>query len=152
MPLPFLWLEITGKCQLACEHCYAGSGPTGTHGTLATSDWIRVIDEARQLGVQMIQLIGGEPTLHSDLPVLIRHGLDQGIAVEVLTNLAHVGEKLWKVFALPCLAFGWLRATTRRTLQNTMPSPLGTTATARRSQIFERQSVSASRCALEWSV
>lgn len=25
----FLWLETTGKCQLACEHCYADSGPTG---------------------------------------------------------------------------------------------------------------------------
>lgn len=26
----FLWLEITGKCQLACEHCYVDSGPTGS--------------------------------------------------------------------------------------------------------------------------
>lgn len=31
-PLRFLWLEITGRCQLACAHCYADSGPTGTHG------------------------------------------------------------------------------------------------------------------------
>ncbi|MBA2309466.1 MAG: hypothetical protein H0W01_09270 [Pseudonocardiales bacterium] len=32
--LRFLWLEITGKCQLACEHCYAdSSGPTRTHGS-----------------------------------------------------------------------------------------------------------------------
>ncbi|MGH8896375.1 MAG: radical SAM protein [Egibacteraceae bacterium] len=99
--MPFLWLEITGKCQLACEHCYAGSGPTGTQGTMTTSDWIRVIDEAREFGVQRLQFIGGEPTLHSDLPVLIRHALDHGITVEVFTNLVHVGEKLWKVFALP---------------------------------------------------
>jgi MoaA/NifB/PqqE/SkfB family radical SAM enzyme len=25
-PLDFLWLEVTGKCQLACSHCYASSG------------------------------------------------------------------------------------------------------------------------------
>ena len=37
-PLRFLWLEITGKCQLECTHCYADSGPKGTHGTMATRD------------------------------------------------------------------------------------------------------------------
>jgi MoaA/NifB/PqqE/SkfB family radical SAM enzyme len=25
--LSFVWLEITGKCQLECAHCYADSGP-----------------------------------------------------------------------------------------------------------------------------
>ncbi|PWK82464.1 hypothetical protein C8D88_11357 [Lentzea atacamensis] len=25
--LRFAWLEITGKCQLSCTHCYADSGP-----------------------------------------------------------------------------------------------------------------------------
>jgi hypothetical protein len=34
--LSFLWLEITGRCQLACRHCYAESGPRGTHGSMAT--------------------------------------------------------------------------------------------------------------------
>jgi len=24
--LSFLWLEITGKCNLTCSHCYADSG------------------------------------------------------------------------------------------------------------------------------
>jgi MoaA/NifB/PqqE/SkfB family radical SAM enzyme len=50
-PLDFLWLEITGRCQLACEHCYASSGPRGTHGTTATADWKRIIDETVDLGV-----------------------------------------------------------------------------------------------------
>ena len=44
--LRFLWLEITGKCQLACEHCYAESGPKGTNGVMTVEDWQRVIDEA----------------------------------------------------------------------------------------------------------
>jgi len=28
--LLFLWLEITGKCQLHSTHCYAESGPHET--------------------------------------------------------------------------------------------------------------------------
>jgi hypothetical protein len=27
--LRFLWLEVTGRCQLRCSHCYSSSGPTG---------------------------------------------------------------------------------------------------------------------------
>ncbi len=42
----FLWLEITGRCQLTCQHCYASSGPSGTHGTMTVADWARVVGDA----------------------------------------------------------------------------------------------------------
>jgi hypothetical protein len=32
-PFHRLWLELTGKCQLACVHCYADSGPDKGHGS-----------------------------------------------------------------------------------------------------------------------
>jgi len=57
--LSFIWAEITGRCQLACTHGYAESGPIGTHGTMDRDDWMRVIDDAAGLGTQMIQFIGG---------------------------------------------------------------------------------------------
>ncbi|MPZ65154.1 MAG: hypothetical protein GEU83_06435 [Pseudonocardiaceae bacterium] len=52
----FLWLEITGECQLACEHCYADSGPAGSHGSMTGADWMRVIDEAAELGVSDVKV------------------------------------------------------------------------------------------------
>lgn len=97
----FLWLEITGRCQLTCVHCYADSGPLGRHGTMKREDWIRVLSEARELGMHMVQFIGGEPTLHPDLPVLINHALTQGLTVEVFSNLVHITEKLWNIFSQP---------------------------------------------------
>lgn len=102
----FLWLEITGKCQLECVHCYAESSPSGTHGALARSDWEGVLDQARDLGVKMVQFIGGEPTLHPDLAALINHALRQGFSVEVFSNLVHISSRLWEVFSQPgvCLA------------------------------------------------
>jgi MoaA/NifB/PqqE/SkfB family radical SAM enzyme len=99
--LSFLWLEITGKCQLRCVHCYADSGPSGTHGAMERSDWYRVIDEAAALGVQMVQFIGGEPTMHPDLPCLIDHALACGLEVEVFSNLVHVRPELWELFDRP---------------------------------------------------
>jgi len=97
----FLWLEITGKCQLSCSHCYAGSGPDGTHGTMTADDWKRVITDGARTGVTMVQFIGGEPTLHPDLPELIRYALDEDLSVEVYSNLVHVTGGLWNMFRLP---------------------------------------------------
>lgn len=105
----FLWLEITGKCPLECSHCYAESGPDGTHGTMTTGDWRSVIGQAAALGVSTVQFIGGEPTLHPDLPGLIGHALTCGLGVEVYTNLVHITPDLWEAFTRPgvSLATSW---------------------------------------------
>ncbi|MFS8101682.1 radical SAM protein [Lentzea alba] len=99
--LRFAWLEITGKCQLSCTHCYADSGPRGTDGVLGTSDWFRVIDDVGSLGAQSVQFIGGEPTLHPDLPSLVDRALSAGLTVEVFSNLVHIGPRLWDTFSRP---------------------------------------------------
>lgn len=107
--LKFVWLEITGKCQLECVHCYAESGPKGSHGAMTTADWFQVIDECSGLGVQMVQFIGGEPTLHPDLPRLVEHALAFGLEVEVFSNLVHVSARMWDTFTRPGvrLACSW---------------------------------------------
>lgn len=97
----FLWLEITGRCQLECIHCYAASSPLGTHGAMTRSDWLRVLDQAVNVGVEMVQFIGGEPTLHPDLATLINYALGRGLAVEVFTNLVHVTDQIWTAFSRP---------------------------------------------------
>src|SRR5882724_11087472 len=99
--LSFLWLEITGKCQLACVHCYAESSPRGAHGSMTEEDWRRVIDDAVSLGVGMVQFIGGEPTLHPSFPALVQHAVERRLTVEVFTNLVHVSRALWDVLSLP---------------------------------------------------
>lgn len=108
-PLRFVWLEITGKCQLSCTHCYADSGPEGTHGTMTTKDWRRVIGDVADAGAGLVQFIGGEPTLHPALPELIDHALTLGLEVEVFSNLVHVPISLWQAFERPGvrLATSW---------------------------------------------
>ena len=97
----FVWLEITGRCQLSCNHCYADSGLSGTHGTMTADDWRRTIDQAAALGVEMVQFIGGEPTLYPALPELIAHALAAGVQVEVYSNLVHVTPRMWETFGQP---------------------------------------------------
>jgi MoaA/NifB/PqqE/SkfB family radical SAM enzyme len=105
-PVSFLELEITGRCQLACTHCYAESGPSGRHGSMTVYDWERVIREARSLGVEAVQFIGGEPTLYPGLGRLIRYALQSGLRVDVYSNLVHVTPELWELFQLPGVSLG----------------------------------------------
>ncbi|WP_246018655.1 radical SAM protein [Saccharothrix australiensis] len=95
-----MWLEITGKCQLRCTHCYAESGPQGTNGLMVKADWENVIDQVAGLGAAMVQFIGGEPTLHRDLPALVRHARSRGLQVEVFTQpRTHLAAALGRVRA-----------------------------------------------------
>ncbi|MFJ8743325.1 radical SAM/SPASM domain-containing protein [Embleya sp. NPDC127516] len=95
--LRFLWLDITRQCQAGCGHCYNSSGPSGTSGDMTREDWLNVLDQAAEMGVQQIQLIGGEPLLHSDLPELVGHALDLGLTTEIFSNLIHVRKRMWPV-------------------------------------------------------
>ncbi|MGW7311313.1 radical SAM protein [Streptomyces sp. NPDC054835] len=100
--LRFLSLEITSRCQLTCPgHCYAEAGPTGGHGSMTTRDWFRIIDEAVALGTQIVQIIGGEPTLHPDFADLAEHAVRAGLRVRVYTNLYRVRAEHWTLFEHP---------------------------------------------------
>ena len=99
--LRFAWLEITGKCQLSCTHCYAESGPRGDSGAMRTPDWLRVVEDVAELGARGVQFIGGEPTLHPDLPEFVDRALGAGLEVEVFSNLVHVAPLLWETFSRP---------------------------------------------------
>lgn len=97
----FVWLEITGKCQLSCEHCYASSGPDGNHGAMSTEQWLSLILQASTSGVRSIQFIGGEPTTHPGLPLFINEALACGLEVEVFSNLFYIPQSLWDVLCNP---------------------------------------------------
>ena len=103
-----LWLEITGKCNLECVHCYADSGPLGNHGTMTAGDWSGVIDDARKLGAS-VQLIGGEPTKHPQFSEILGHAIEAGIGVEVYSNLVTISAGMWELFRAPnvSLAFSY---------------------------------------------
>ena len=97
-PLSFLWLEITGRCNLSCVHCYAESGPFGQADRLGTERWLSLLAEGADLGVQQVQFIGGEPTIHPNFSTLVAAASDLGLGVEVYSNLTHIRNGLWNLF------------------------------------------------------
>lgn len=92
-----LALDITRACQAQCTHCYNLSGPSGTAGEMTRENWLSLLDQAADLGVTQLQLIGGEPTLHPNFSEFVVRGVDLGMQVEVFSNLIHVRAALWPV-------------------------------------------------------
>ncbi len=92
--LNFVWLEITEKCNLLCSHCYADSGPhQSMEGMMTKALWLRVIDEAADLGVSGLQFIGGEPTIHPHFKELLARAATKEIRdIEVYTNATRMSK------------------------------------------------------------
>ncbi len=60
-------LEITDHCNLRCPTCYAGSGPERqTHRSLAVIEGMLDRIVANEVEPDIVQLSGGEPTLHPE--------------------------------------------------------------------------------------
>lgn len=86
--LDFLWLELTEKCNLTCQHCYVNSSPDlPLHKRMAHANWLEAIRDASALGCKSLQFIGGEPMLYPRLEELIKAARDEGIElIEIYTN------------------------------------------------------------------
>jgi MoaA/NifB/PqqE/SkfB family radical SAM enzyme len=108
-PYRRLWAELTNKCQLECVMCYAGSGPDGSHGAMTDHDWMNLIDQATAAKINMMQFMGGEPTMHPSFTQIMSRALQSGFDVEVYSNLVHVTDEMWELFQAPrvSLAFSY---------------------------------------------
>ncbi|WPC43751.1 radical SAM protein [Clostridium sp. JS66] len=62
---PFLMISISTTCNLYCKGCYARSnkscGDNLTENEISEERWIEIFNEARELGISFILLLGGEP-------------------------------------------------------------------------------------------
>jgi MoaA/NifB/PqqE/SkfB family radical SAM enzyme len=66
---------------------------------METKDWLVVLRDGASLNCKDVQFIGGEPTLHPDLPELISFAAEHGYTfIEVYTNATAISPALLNVF------------------------------------------------------
>lgn len=74
---------LTTRCQSNCNHCFA---PKGYIEELEALEWLKIIEKLYEYGTREIVLTGGEPTLYSDLDVIVKYCKELGIRTTLSTN------------------------------------------------------------------
>ena len=99
-----LYVFVTNDCNLRCTHCYVSSGDHVPPNELTTAELVKLVDDARELGVSRFYFTGGEPFLRKDIFELVDH-VCQGSELVVLTNAMYfVGKNVERLEAVAARA------------------------------------------------
>ncbi len=79
-------VETTSACNLKCPKCFASSGPGGAHPSYA--ECVRAIDRlvAVEGRAEVLQLSGGEPTIHSEFERILDYAAAQPIDIVMINT------------------------------------------------------------------
>jgi len=84
-------IEVTLKCNFRCPYCYVPN-KEAPENELSLDEIKDVILQARDLGVEKIILLGGEPAIHPNILTIIRFIRNHALEVEIFTNGSMVTE------------------------------------------------------------
>ena len=90
-------IELTNKCSRNCMHC--SSNATNNINNLKElnfEDVCKIIEEAKQIGVQTIVFTGGEPLMYDGLPELVKLTSKLGMKSTIYTFAYRTDETLNK--------------------------------------------------------
>ena len=97
---PFLIASITSKCNLHCAGCYSRCNHATVDSEpvkqLTSDEWLKVFDEADELGISFILLAGGEPMLRRD--IIESAGRKQNILFPIFTNGTFIDDRYFELF------------------------------------------------------
>jgi MoaA/NifB/PqqE/SkfB family radical SAM enzyme len=104
-----LFLELLGRCNEKCVHCYADSAPT-VSDALPRDVVMSIIAQAAAAGFRRVQFTGGDPLLCDFLPEAVARAAELGIAHrEIYTNGLALSDSLADALApsRPSFAFSF---------------------------------------------
>lgn len=85
-PIPvWAWNYITNRCNLNCKYCFV-SPYWDKKEDLTFAELCKIFDEEKELGVEMVTLLGGEPMLRQDFGEIINYLDRKGMIIDVITN------------------------------------------------------------------
>jgi MoaA/NifB/PqqE/SkfB family radical SAM enzyme len=88
----------TRRCNIACAHCYSGSGPTARE-ELPPELLSACLEDAAALGYRQLAVSGGEPLLYRPLAGLLVLARRLGLLTTVTTNGMLLTERRWAPLA-----------------------------------------------------
>ena len=93
---PVVVWNMTQRCNLKCEHCYAQAIDPHGDDPINTDQAKVMIDDLTQFGSPVILFSGGEPTIRKDLPELANYAVSKGMRAVISTNGTLITKRMAK--------------------------------------------------------
>lgn len=94
--------ELTPRCTLNCKMCYVHKSSLDKSAIAEEKDtafWLGLAKDARDAGMLMLLLTGGEPMLRPDFDEIYRECKKLGLLVSVNTNATLIDEDKLRLFS-----------------------------------------------------
>ena len=94
--------ELTSRCSLDCKMCYVHRKENDCEAIKKEKDtqwWMKLTEEAKDAGMLMLLLTGGEPLLRKDFEEIYLNAKRNGLLVSVNTNGMLIDDSKVKFFA-----------------------------------------------------
>lgn len=93
---PVLIVSVTRKCNLDCTDCYSKKLRKKETSELSDAAFLDLFQEAAELGVGIILIVGGEPLLRRDL--IKKASMIPGIVMPLFTNGTLLDDEVFPLF------------------------------------------------------
>mgnify|MGYP002280847233 CR=1 FL=1 len=81
-----VWLTVNRACNFRCKWCYAKNTKYAVEDNMSIKLAKKLIDFSKEIGVQSITLIGGEPTVHPDILEIVKYIKGKDLHLGLITN------------------------------------------------------------------
>ncbi|PFR75257.1 radical SAM/SPASM domain-containing protein [Bacillus cereus] len=90
-------IEITNRCNVRCRHCYGDFG--AVKPKVMSVDQIKsLLDDLNNIGVKLIELTGGDITVHPNLKEILLYALNLNFSqITLLTNGIALSDKVMDI-------------------------------------------------------
>ena len=88
-----LWINVNRKCNLQCSWCYSKNTSLINNDEISLDLAKRIVNLAKELNINHISLIGGEPTLYTYIYDIIKYITTNTISVGIITNGLKLANK-----------------------------------------------------------
>lgn len=85
------WLTINRACNMACKWCYARADGFKSGSTMSLNTFRQILCVLSETKISRFVLLGGEPTIHEDLPLMIAEL--KPAKVVLVTNAVRLADK-----------------------------------------------------------
>jgi MoaA/NifB/PqqE/SkfB family radical SAM enzyme len=95
---PFLlYFKPTARCDLRCTTCERWTHQGNKEEELSLAQIEELLGTFRRAGCMVVTMWGGEPTLRSDLPQILRHAKELGYRTSICSNCNQLARKVDKI-------------------------------------------------------